>query len=115
MSFYPKQEERLDQLAEKLRLADEATPVLVADVIADACVRIPILNKTGKAAVRLARLIESHAWSMRRLRSSSLSCRSGSFAASSMRMVSGSAPSPDSRPFLSASMIRRMQITKSRR
>jgi hypothetical protein len=62
MLFYPKQKERLDRITERLRLADEVTPGLMAAFIADACVRIPLLNKTGKAALRLTRLIKSEAW-----------------------------------------------------
>jgi hypothetical protein len=62
MLLNPRQRDRLDRLSEQLRLAQTVTPDLVSAVVADACVRIPALNSTGTAAVRLRRLIESCAW-----------------------------------------------------
>ena len=52
----------LDRLTEQLRLAPALTRDLIGNVIADACIRLPILNKAGKAA-RLDQLIEAGAWS----------------------------------------------------
>jgi hypothetical protein len=52
----------LDRLAEQLRLAPALTADLISNVVADACTRLPILNKGGKAA-RLDQLIEAGAWS----------------------------------------------------
>jgi hypothetical protein len=58
----PKHEDRLDRLTEQLRLAPVLTPNLVGAVIADACIRLPVLHRTGKAA-RIHQLIEAGAWS----------------------------------------------------
>ena len=62
MLLNPKHEDRLDRLMEQLRLAPALTADLIANVIADSCTRLPVLNKTGKAG-RLDQLIESGAWS----------------------------------------------------
>ena len=59
----PKYENRLDRLTEQLRLAPALTADLVSNVVADACTRIPVLNKAGKATRRLDQLIEAGAWS----------------------------------------------------
>ena len=58
----PKYEDRLDRLTEQLRLAPTLTADLVSDVVADACTRILVLNRAGKA-VWIDRLIEAGAWS----------------------------------------------------
>lgn len=58
----PKYEGRLDRLTEQLRLAPALTPDLISNVIADACTRLPVLNKAGKAT-RIDQLIEAGAWS----------------------------------------------------
>ena len=58
----PKHEGRLDRLAEQLRLAPALTPDLISNVVADACTRLPVLNRAGTAA-RLDQLIEAGAWS----------------------------------------------------
>ena len=47
---------------EQLRLAPALTADLISNVVADACTRLPVLNKAGKAA-RLDQLIEAGAWS----------------------------------------------------
>ena len=52
----------LDRLAEQLRLAPALTRDLIGNVIADACIRLPVLTKTGKTA-RIDQLIEAGAWS----------------------------------------------------
>jgi len=52
----------LDRLAEQLRLAPTLSPDLMSNVVADACTRLPVLNRAGKAA-RLDQLIEAGAWS----------------------------------------------------
>jgi hypothetical protein len=57
-----KDEDRLDRLTEQLRLAPALTPDLVSNVVADACTRIPVLNKAGKAAW-IDQLIKAGAWS----------------------------------------------------
>jgi hypothetical protein len=51
----------LDRLDEELRLAQAPMPELFRKVIADACTRIPVLSKAGKAA-RIDRLIAAGAW-----------------------------------------------------
>ena len=58
----PKHQERLDRLTARLRLAPAITSDLIADVVADACTRVQVLHKAGKAA-RIDRLIEAAAWS----------------------------------------------------
>ena len=58
----PKHEDRLDRLMEQLRLAPALTPNLIGAVIADACTRLPVLKRAGKAA-RINQLIEVGAWS----------------------------------------------------
>ena len=59
----PKHEDRLDRLTEELRLAPALTADLVSNVVVDACSRLPVLNKAGKATRRLDQLIEAGAWS----------------------------------------------------
>ncbi len=58
----PKHQERLDRLTARLRLAAAVTSDLIADVIADACLRVQVLHQAGKAA-QIDRLIEAGAWS----------------------------------------------------
>src|SRR5664279_5190993 len=58
----PKHEDHLDRLMEQLRLAPALTLDLIGAVIANACIRLPVLNKAGKAA-RLDHLIKAGAWS----------------------------------------------------
>ena len=58
---HPKTADRLSLLADQLRLAHTVTPDLVSHVIDGACVRLPALGRTEKAA-RLNRLIEAGAW-----------------------------------------------------
>src|ERR1039458_1736768 len=55
----PKHEDRLDRLAEQLRLAPALTADLTSNV-ADAYTRLPVLNKAGKAT-RIDQLIEAGA------------------------------------------------------
>ena len=59
----PKYGDRLNRLTEQLRLAPALTADLASNVVADACTRIPVLNKAGKATRRLDQLIEAGAWS----------------------------------------------------
>jgi hypothetical protein len=61
MLFNPKQKEHLDALQEQLRRAHGLTPDLIFNVIADACTRLPVLKRAGKAA-RINQLIEAGAW-----------------------------------------------------
>lgn len=58
----PKYEERLDRLSDQLRLAQTLTRDVVSNVIADGRVRLPLLNRAGKAP-RIDQLIEAGAWS----------------------------------------------------
>ena len=62
MLFDPKHEDRLDALEEQLRRAPALTPDLISNVIADACTRLPVMKRAGKAA-RIDQLIEAGAWS----------------------------------------------------
>ena len=50
-----------DRLDEALRLAAEPAPGLFAKIIGSACVRIPVLGKSGKAN-KIDRLLEAGAW-----------------------------------------------------
>ena len=50
MWLNPKHEDRLDRLTEQLRLSPALTADLITNVVADACTRLPVLNKVGKAA-----------------------------------------------------------------
>ena len=59
--FNPNRESRLDRLADELRRAPALTPDLISKVIADACTRLPVLSRAGKAA-RIDRFIEAGAW-----------------------------------------------------
>lgn len=61
MSFHTKDEDRLDRLTEQLRLAPALTRDLISTVMAEACMRLPVLRSAGKAA-RIDRLIETGAW-----------------------------------------------------
>jgi len=58
MSFDPKHEDPLDALEAQLRRAHAVTPDLISNVIADACVRLPVMKRAGKAA-RIDQLIEA--------------------------------------------------------
>jgi hypothetical protein len=62
MWLNPKHEDRLDRLMERLRLSPALDPDLISNVVADACIRLPMLNKAGKTT-RLDQLIEARAWS----------------------------------------------------
>jgi hypothetical protein len=59
-------ESRLDRLADQLRRAPALTPDLISKVIPDACTRLPVLSRAGKAA-RIDRFIEAGAWNDARL------------------------------------------------
>jgi hypothetical protein len=61
MLFIPNREDRLDRLAQQLRLASAPSATLIMQVIADACVRLPALCRAG-TAVRIDRLIMAGAW-----------------------------------------------------
>jgi hypothetical protein len=61
MSFDPKHEEHLDALEVQLRRAPALTPDLISKVIANACTRLLVLKRTGKAAC-IDQLIEAGAW-----------------------------------------------------
>jgi hypothetical protein len=61
MAFAADHEILLDRLDEELSAASGSESNLFSKIIASACNRIPILDKTGKTA-GLARLIETGAW-----------------------------------------------------
>ena len=61
MLFNPKHQDHLERLADRLRLAPALTSDLITDVVANACTRIPVLGKAGKA-VRINQLIAAGAW-----------------------------------------------------
>jgi hypothetical protein len=61
MWSHPEAADRLGLFADQIRSAQVVTPDLVSDVIDGACVRLPALGRTEKAA-RLNRLIEAGAW-----------------------------------------------------
>ena len=58
---HPKTADRLGLLADQIRSAQAVTPDLVSHVVDTACVRLPALGRTEKAA-RLSRLIDAGAW-----------------------------------------------------
>ena len=60
MLFDPKYEP-LDALEEHLRRAHAITTDLISNVIADACTRLPVMKRAGKAA-QIDQLIEAGAW-----------------------------------------------------
>jgi hypothetical protein len=53
--------ERLDRLADELRLTPALTPHLIARVLGDACTRVPSLAGAGKTAA-FDRLVRAEAW-----------------------------------------------------
>lgn len=59
MLLNPTQQERFDRLMDRLRLAQSVTAELMAKVIADACVRLSVLNKV---AARIDSLTKVGAW-----------------------------------------------------
>ena len=61
MLFNPKHEDRLGRLEHELQLAQDVTPDLISNVIAEAGVRSAGLDHAEKAA-RMNRLIEAGAW-----------------------------------------------------
>jgi hypothetical protein len=62
MLYNPKHDDRLHALAQQLRLARSVTPDLMADIVAEACVRLPLLQKAGTAADHFAQLVKASAW-----------------------------------------------------
>ena len=62
MLWDPMHEDRINRLTEQLRFAPALTPDLMSNVIADACIRLPVLRKAGKTA-RIDQLIAAGAWS----------------------------------------------------
>ena len=52
----------LDWLLGKLQRARAVTPELMAEFVAGACSRLPLLNRTGKTAGDIAGLVQSSAW-----------------------------------------------------
>jgi hypothetical protein len=62
MLYNPKHDERTHPLAQQLRGARSVTPALMADVVADLCERLPVLQKCGTAASRFVELVKASAW-----------------------------------------------------
>jgi hypothetical protein len=62
MLLHPNDEAVGDRLLETVRLAEAVTPELMSEIVSDACARLPLLNKDGKAAARIAELIRSSGW-----------------------------------------------------
>jgi hypothetical protein len=62
MLLIPRHEDRLERLAEKLRLAEAITPHFIAESISDVCPRLALLNSAGVAVVQIDRLIKASAW-----------------------------------------------------
>ena len=56
-----KNEHRIARLKEQIRIRPALTSDLVSNVIADACIRFPVLKKAGKTS-RIEELIEAEAW-----------------------------------------------------
>ena len=81
---------RYNDLAGRLREADAVTPELVADVIREACWRLPSVRRTKKFD-SFERLIQSGAWT-ECWPCSNWNCRNGSFGASFMMTAIGIAP-----------------------
>ena len=61
MLYNPKHDDRLQPLAQQLRLARSVTPDLMADIVAEACVRLPLLQKAGTAH-HFEQLVKASAW-----------------------------------------------------
>jgi hypothetical protein len=61
MLSHSKHVDRLDRVNDRVRLAPAVTADLISDLIAAACLRLPVLNRAGKAAL-VYRLIRSRAW-----------------------------------------------------
>src|SRR5665213_3766256 len=62
MLLHPNDEAAGDRLLETVRLAEMVTPELISEIVSEACARLPLLNKDGKAAARIAELIQSSGW-----------------------------------------------------
>jgi hypothetical protein len=62
MLLNPNDEVAGDRLLETVRLAEAVTPELMSDIVSDAGARLPLLNKGGKAAARIAEQIQSSSW-----------------------------------------------------
>jgi hypothetical protein len=62
MLLHPNDEAAGDRLLETVRLAETVTPELMSEIVSDACARLPLLNKDGKAAAKIAELIQSSGW-----------------------------------------------------
>jgi len=61
MSLDPKTENGHERLLQKLQRAQELTPGLISELIADACPRLALLPRDG-TPTRIAQLIEQAAW-----------------------------------------------------
>lgn len=55
-------ESHFDGLAVKLRRAPAVTPALMSEAIPQLCTRLPLLNRKGNAAARIAQLLQAGAW-----------------------------------------------------
>jgi hypothetical protein len=61
MLFNPTHADRLDRLATDIRLAPTGTPELFQRVVAEACIRLPVLARAGKTA-QIDQFINAGAW-----------------------------------------------------
>lgn len=62
MLFLPTSDDRLDQLARRLRLAENPTAELIEAIVSEACPRASAADGTSAAARRLEALSKSAAW-----------------------------------------------------
>ena len=62
MLLNPNDEAAGDRLQETVRLAEAVTPELMSEIVSEACARLPLLNRGGKAAARIAELIQASSW-----------------------------------------------------
>ena len=85
----------------------------MSEIVSDACARLPLLNKGGKAAARIAQArFSPPVRSTRPLPSSRSNYRAGSCADSLTTRANGTAPSPSSRTCRWSLMTPLMRITR---
>jgi hypothetical protein len=58
----PRPEDRLERLVAKLKLAEAATPDLIAEIISESCNRLLSQNRAGSDRQRFGRLMQLSAW-----------------------------------------------------
>ncbi len=62
MLFNQNNDAERDGLLETIRLAQSVTRELMLEIVFEGCARLPQLNNSGKAAVRIAQLIQASSW-----------------------------------------------------